>query len=418
MNRKSAGRLVIAITLAICCTVVGGLPGWAAPGGASAGSEAALTVLNCDGRYVRLGAVSGNRIGSGLYGAVAEPQSKVDGCLIAGVVDTGRNVLYAVMPDSPRVDENGAQRFSVATLDAKTLKVLHAYALPNKYSERPMLLSDASRQNFLVASFLVASSDALSWQRVAAQSSGALAPAGSAAVIKEQFPTSPAPYINAEGNIVDGLRLLDPQGRLLREVRPDSILDAALQEKFASLTQIKGSSQHYYGTIPAAFAADRIVFTVGWDRESNRVPSAGVVVYDLKASHVVSSFLSSFAVAPGYAGESGVPSLHLTPDGKRVVLEQYEWRSRSAVDSRPTRYRTGRIAIYDAETGTLTGTVEMESSPRPGADGRVVNFSSDGHYLYYWFDKHLSVIDLESRRIASSATLPEGFDPAAVVAGQ
>jgi hypothetical protein len=410
MNPKSARHVVIAITLVSCCAVFGAPLGWAAPG---AGSEPALTVLNCDGRYARISAGSGATLGTGLYGELTEAQSKIDGCMVADVLDSGRNIIYAVMPESARADENGAQRFFVATLDAGTLKVLHKVAIPGKHAERPLLLSDVAR-----TSFTVASSEAASWQRLTPKANGSFAPAGAAVTVKEAFPTTPFPYINSQGNIADGLRLLDTQGRLIREVRPDSILDSALQEKFASLTQIKNSSQHYYGMIPAAFAADRIVFTVGWDRENNRVPAAGVVVYDAIAGRVVSSFLSAFPVAPGYHGESGVPSLHLTPDGRRVVVEQYEWRARSSSDQRQARFRTGRLAIYDAETGTLVGTVDAESAHGSSADGRVVNFSNDSRYLFYWFDKHLFTIDLEGRRVVSTATLPNGFDPAAVLNGR
>jgi hypothetical protein len=409
MNPKSARYLVITITLASCCAA----PGWAAPGAAGAASGQALMVLNCDGRYAQVGASSGTLLASGLYGGVTEPQAKVDGCLVAGLLDTGRNVVYAVMPESARADENVAQRFFVATLDVKTLKVVGKYELPNKQAELPLLMADPSGK-----SLLVASGDGSYWQRLTVQSGGALSPSGPAVTIKEAFPTTPAPYLDGQGNIVDGLRTLDPQGRLIRSVRADSILDAALQEKLASLTQIKNSSQHFNGTIPAAFAADRIVFTVGWDRESNRVPTAGVVVYDANAGRVVSSFFSAFPVAPGYAGEQGVPSLHLTPDGKRVVVEQYEWRAQSGEESRQARFRTGRVAIYDADTGALTATVDVESSHSPRANGRVVNFSSDSRYLYYWFDRHLWIVDLESARVVSAASLPEGFDPAAVVPGR
>jgi hypothetical protein len=413
MKITPARYLVIAISLATWCTPFQVTASWAASNTAQS-----LTVFNCDGRYVELNTVSGAKLASGLYGGFVESQSRIDGCSIADVLDENQNVLYALLPESPRMDENGEQRFQVAALDAKTLKLLHQYELPQSQAQRPMLFFDPARQDLLVAM-----NDYGIWQRLAIQSNGALAPSGPAITIKEPFPSSPAPYIDGQGNMIDGLHILDSQGRLVRKIQPDSILDTALQEKFASLTQIKGSPQHYYGTIPGTFAGDRIAFTVGWDREDTRVPSAGVVVYDLRAGRAISSFFSTFPVAPGYAGEHGVPSLHLTPDGRRIILEQYDWRPssvspRTGEESRQSRFRTGMIAIYDADTGSLSGTVTMGPAHDDHAVGRVINFSNDSRYLYYWFDKRLYVIDLESDRVASTITLPDGFDPAAVVSGQ
>jgi hypothetical protein len=66
----------------------------------------------------------------------------------------------------------------------------------------------------------------------------------------------------------------------------------------------------------------------------------------------------------------------------------------------------------------LSGTVTVGAAQGQRADGRVINFSNDSRYLYYWFDKHLYIIELESERVASTITLPDGFDPIAVVLGR
>jgi len=406
MKITSVRRPIIAFMFS--CSVLGAVSCWAAPG-----TTNSLTVFDCGARYLQLNAPSGAALGSGVYGVFTQSHSRVDGCLIADVADKNQKMLYALMPEDPRLDENGEQRFIVGVLDRKTLKVVHKYELPNKQAARPMLLFDSSRQELLVAM-----DNYETWQRLEIKSDGSLSPSGPSIAIQTPFPTSPVPYIDEQGNIVDGLRVLDPQGRLIKQVQADAILDPALQEDFASLTLVNGSTRHYYGTIPAASAADRIVFTVGWDTEATRVPSAGVIVYDLGAGRVISSFHSVFSVAPGYTGEAGVPSLHLSPDGRKIVLEQYEWQPTVGEPSGLSRFRTGKIAVYDADTGLLTGTVIMDASHAKNADGHLIDFSNDGHSLYYWFDRHLYVIDLRDASIAATVVLPDNFEPARIVSGQ
>jgi hypothetical protein len=229
--------------------------------------------------------------------------------------------------------------------------------------------------------------------------------------------------MDEQGNIIAGLSVLGPQGRLVREIPTDSILDSGLQKKFASLTRIKGSTQHYYGAMEQASAGDRIVFTLGWDTAERRVPSAGVVVYDVRLGRAITSFSSTFPVAGVYAdtGPDG-PMLHLTPDGRRIIIEQYDWRPSGETPRMPSedpgrlhRFRTGTIALYDADTGVLSGKVTLDPVPHYQMTGGVINFSNDSRYLYYWFDEHLYVIDLENNRVASKLTLPDRFDPVAVV---
>jgi hypothetical protein len=380
-----------------------------------AGTAPALTVFNCDGRYVDVDMVSGTTLASGLYGDFAGPQSRVDGCLIRDV-HVSQGVLYALMLKDPRLGDDGAQRYRVVALNAKTLKILRSYELPEAQTAQPMLFFDPAKQDLLL------SRDENVWQHLAIGSGGELLSSAAALALKAPFPTYPAPYIDGQGNVIDGNRMLDAQGRLIREVRPDAVLDAALQRKFASLTLIKGSSQHYDTTILAASAGGRMVFTLGWDREDTRVPAAGIIVYDWRAGGVISSFFSTFPVAGGNGSELGVPTLYLTPDGKRIIIEQYDWRprfesARSGEESRQSRFRTGRIAIYDADTGALRNTLTLKVTHSDRADGRVVNFSDDSRYLFYWFDGEMFVIDLVGGRVQSTITLPKGFDPETVISG-
>ena|ERR1700736_135410 len=104
-----------------------------------------------------------------------------------------------------------------------------------------------------------------------------------------------------------------------------------------------------------------------------------------------------------------------------VALNSKPVRRRMPSDNpgRQYRFRTGTIALYDADTGVLSGKVTLEAAPHYQVTRGVINFSNDSRYLYYWFDQHLYVIDLENNRVASKQlTLPDRFDPVAVVSGR
>lgn len=414
MNRNSAGYIGFALCLAIGCSTFGVTTGWAAkPSNADSGQV--LTIFNCDGRYIKLGAVSGAKVADGFYGSYVARQYKFDGCLISNVLGEGNNVLFALMPQSLNEDENGTQDFIVASLDSKTLKTLHSYSSPTKDSGIVSLLYDSARHN-LLALF----DNWHSVQRLAIEPNGELIPADPPITLEQPLAGLVSPYVDGQSNMIAGDLVLNPKGRVIRKVNADSVLDSALKTKFSSLTQIKGSTNHYAGAMVEASAGNRVVFTVGWDTEGSPAPKAGVMVYDLRAGHVITSFFSTFPVLAAY--DPG-PSLHLTPDGKTIVIEQYSWGPSyqspgKGEELRQSPFRTGVIAIYDANSGLLTGKVSMKAPPRGHAAGHIVNFSNDSHYLYYWFDQHLYVIDLEGTSVVSELTLPDQFDPVAVVSKQ
>jgi uncharacterized protein with WD repeat len=107
--------------------------------------------------------------------------------------------------------------------------------------------------------------------------------------------------------------------------------------------------------------------------------------------------------------------VHLTPNGKGVVVEHYEWITppQSLTGEKLERAKTGELAVYDADTGTLMNKIALR--PAPGISGRLVNFSEDGRFLYYTSHEHMYVVDLTAAQVASTFALPAGFTPIAVL---
>ena len=372
--------------------------------------EQTLIVFDCDSHYVKINAISGTVQATGTYPTFPDASARFDGCLINDVRDTNTGVLYALMPQS-HLEDGEKQSYAVVGLNEKDLKVLMRYDLPTKQSVHPNLIYDPIQQDLLIVF-----NDGLAFQRLGIASGSNLNPG---LIVKLKQPLVD-PHVDSEGNILGVKTVFDSTGHIVQQVRPESIFDAALKEKFSRETLVKDSTEHYYGAaIEEAAAAGRLIFTLAGDSESEHSRSAGVIVYDTRLKRAVSSFFSPFPVELVFAGHG---TLHVSPDGHRIVLEQYEWLPADVKpmpsDDPNRRYvaRTGALAVYNADTGSLVGNVTVEKSAYHQQSQTLINFSSDSQYMFYWFDNHLYVIDAEKGQLVSKLTLPNKFDPDAVVA--
>lgn len=408
MIKKSESSLRLA--LLVGCFSVSAGTSWAA-NNAVGKSDQILTIFSCDGRYSKLNAVAGKTISNGFYGGYTSIQSRFDGCLIGDLLDKG-SVLYALMHTSLNFSETEDRSFEIVALDPKSLSVLHRYELPAE-SSTPTLFYDPVQQNLLVRI-----KDHMALQRLSIDPNGEFVESG--ALVALQTPMFSTPYVDEQARIIGGDQILDSQGHLTRKIQSDSIFSSIVKEKFSSLTRVDNSSEHIYSALEEASGGGRIVYTVRGDTEPFRSPSAGIIVYDIQRGPIT-SFFSPFPVAQGFYG---IQTLHLTPDGRRIVLEQYEWLPDKTPDvpaesaGRKHIEKTGLLAIFNADTGMLVGNITLEKAIAPQPPRAVVNFSSDSRYLYYWYGKHLYMIDVDNSRVMSKLDLPEKFDPAAVIAGR
>jgi hypothetical protein len=116
-------------------------------------------------------------------------------------------------------------------------------------------------------------------------------------------------------------------------------------------------------TVPAEFAASaaaRVLFRVR-AKSGAWVP----VVVDTPSDRI-----TVFSSAP----RAGLRNLHLTPDGARVLVEEV-----ASVDA-PMTEKTGRAAMFDAESGAPAGTWKIPDIA--GAASRLVCISPRGELLY------------------------------------
>jgi len=152
---------------------------------------------------------------------------------------------------------------------------------------------------------------------------------------------------------------------------------------------------------------------VGSEKEYEQSPSrGGLVVYDAVKEKVVSSINTPYAEAH-FELTADTPTVHLTPNGQIIVVEEYQWRSdaRSGAASQQ-RFRTGEIALYDATSGRPLSTIQLD--PAPGYSGSFVGFSPDSTLMYYASSQNIYVVDL-SQGHNLTIKLPRGFEPTKVV---
>jgi hypothetical protein len=75
-------------------------------------------------------------------------------------------------------------------------------------------------------------------------------------------------------------------------------------------------------------------------------------------------------------------------------------------------YKTGKIAVYDTDTGALLGPIQI--TPTPGFSGWFLgSFPTKNAMLFYNASK-IYIMDLEGMEISGSLDLPPSFEPESV----
>ena len=175
------------------------------------------------------------------------------------------------------------------------------------------------------------------------------------------------------------------------------------------------TGKHYLDIVFAESAAGRMLFIVGWDTMTAQSPAAGgLLVYDAVKEGVLSSIITPYREA-AFELTSGTPTVHLTPNGQVVIVEEYQWQAAPAASGMAPvqeRFKTGKFALYNATSGALISTILVD--PAPGDSGRIIGFSSDSTLMYYASTENMYVVDLLQKQ-SRTVNLPRGFMPTAVV---
>ncbi len=372
--------------------------------------------FSCDGRYVSLRldplSVSAPRVAPG-----APVHGRVDGCLIeTAAADVESGLLYLAMPAPSAADSDDKSRDKITVLTLPDLQLKESLELPIRTSYIPRLRLEPSTRDLLVT------------YRTQDGNAGAfsLPPRFVVRRVNDHFMLESATetkrnskqflsdhgYVATDGSTIDGNRIMGASGEI-SVVSGYELLTDTVRRQFASLERTNPRGAKYLDTVYADGAAGRMVFIIAWDLRSDPSPSGGgFLVYDGARRQVLCSITTPYREA-AFDQTPGTPTVHLTPDGQTVVVEEYNWE-RASDGSALVRAKTGKLAFYAAASGSLKGTVQLD--PVPGPTGRTVAFSPDSRFLYYSSAGHLHVINLSS--FQSSSILLNGFSPALIVFAQ
>jgi|GEM_PF-2921736 len=374
-----------------------------------------VLAVDCSGAYVRLAADDGGTkiVARGhLWDKAVDDRplatSRFDGCLVADAVgDSGGRYLYAAIARQPFQRPDGTRDYRVVALRLPGLEPVASFRL-DRVEEGPMSLMLSPGGEELLISFSRSTPRLLRLPTPGLQPPPTLlaknGPSETEALSGEVL-SSAASWIGP-GRLVDGPRILDERGEVLARINPYDAFGKRADGRFLGLMRRGVAGKRYLAIAYAASAADKMLFVVNPDWSHDSEPAgAGVVVYDLESHQTVMIPLGGFVAALD-PGSRATPSVHLTPDGEKVVVEGVEWRPGEGGE---VRVKTGTLAIFDARTGERLGAVDLGADLGPAA--RVLGFSPDGEQLYYGTHREIFRVSLTGGQAPSSVDVGPGFDP-------
>jgi hypothetical protein len=376
--KQVIGRAFAGGTIALCVSAALATTNERAENQASS-----ATAFSCEGTYLKFNEDTGKHLVTGALGLKATDDARMDGCLAYSInADKTTGVIYAVLPKEARTDAEERRHYRLVALDPESLDTVAQYDIPGRLEDVPEITLDRSQGLLLKYD---EKAIRFSTKRSTLLTTLSKQPSSTAAA------ASSAP--------INGL----------------SLLDDATRKKFDALVRTNASGKKYLDVLAAGSAAGRTIYTVAADNIVNRSPISGILVYDNAAKRVISAFLAKYAIARSNIG-ADTPTVHLTPDGRRVIVEEYSWKQNDPGVA-PEVIKTGTMAIYNADSGGLQSIVSLNPAPE-GGYAHVLNFSEDGGALYYASRDHLYVIDVVAGRVRSTTNLPSQFDPVYVVSAK
>lgn len=380
--------------------------------------RAGILLLDTSGGYLRV-ATDGpvpELIGEGrlweLPGARALREfdaHRMDGVLIEAVYDSRHALLHIAVPRFPFFGPDGTRGYRVASLRVPELEV-SSYVDLEKLGGASLLLSpDASR---LLVSYPTTEGEDAEWPNAARLLTLPVTAAGVArapqadAVATAEALGEEARWV-AGNRIVDQTTVFDAQGREIRHVVPHDTLGAWAQAAFPDLVRTGANGRPYLDFGYADSAAQRLLFVVNPESYRAAPPHGGLAVFDLVSDKAV-AIRTPMRHTDRYGASAGNATAHLTPDGRRVVVEEHVT---TGDPDAFVRRKTGTLRIHDAATGHLLATAYL--ADRPGFTGkeRVTGFAEREQLLFYGNRDRLFVIDLRTGALRATLTLQTPLDP-------
>jgi hypothetical protein len=411
------GSTILRSLLVLACTVVQAQIAnqFSTGTNASAGSSLAY-ILDCRGKYLVLDSAEDKVLGAGIISELAThtATSRLDGCLLTAIQeDYAHNTIYAVVAVQEHLDSDGMRGYKVLALHLPQFELTASVNLSERSDEFPGLFLNRVTGKLTVTYHLPRSSgtdeNVVQTYRIP----------GLEKILEVRKPTnnpddsfvmSPNAFVGHRGEVVDGNRVLDATGRVTERITGESLLTTTVRYPFDSLVRTGANGRPYLSAIVADSAGGRMLFVLGWDRVQRRMPEkGGLLVYDAESKRTVSTGVIPYSVVPSELS-LGTPNVHLSPDGKLVLVEQYDWRSTE--NERPKRFKTGNVAIYDADTGRFLRSIRLQ--PSPGFYAYILAFSPMSNSAYLVAEQNLYHSNLIGLERNSTIKMPEGFSPVAM----
>ena len=383
-------------------------------------------VFDCSGKFFRIDVRAGTQTQAGNVPGAQVGAGGYDGCLVEELaLDPQRPAIYAVMSKQRRFGPLGLRQNKVVSLQLPDLSVLSSADLPVPSDNVPNFRYDAASHELSVSypaspDSPVTSGDGLEYVLSTEDLKELDFKARFGAATPERVIWGPVltsqAYFHSSGRIVDRDRIVDTNGSYFT-VNPASLLTEPIRRRFQSLQRTGAKNNKYIDILFADSAAGRMLFLASWDINGNPSPAGGgLLVYDAINEKTISATLTPFRMA---ANEllPGTPTIHLSPNGQVVVVEEYRWESLDAGGGRSVqqRFKTGKLVLYDAASGSWLRTIDL--SPAPGLSGRFVTFSPDSSLMYYASGQNLYVADLSGGQTIT-IQLPQGFSPVRIITAE
>jgi hypothetical protein len=393
-------------------------------------------LVDCSGDYIRIDTekqqiVSRGKIWDGPLGEAIRPSEwmRFDGCLVHGIQhDSQGGLIYIVAPKEGTVDTQGRNHYRIAALKLPNLELIKKVELKPALDTPPAILLTPEGGELLVSYSIAEQSqgkdlwhDVVQRYRVPEFEQVETAEDLYSFSAYEENPMlglrfSDHAYFDKAGRIVDRNKVLGKDGKILHRTDGYSLLTDSIKQTLRQLERTGVGGRKYLDITFADSAADRLLFVIGRDSENNHVVNgSGLLVYDVEGGHTLSPVVTPYAMAPFDPTHSGTPTAHLTPNGDLIVVEQYEWRDINQDSTFPSdyqRFKTGEIALYDVNTGSLLSKIFLD--PPPGFFAHVIGFSPDGKLMYYLSQDYIYGVDLSGNQPPKKLLLSERLSPVAI----
>ena len=320
------------------------------------------------------------------------PQNVVDGCLCSSLrFDASRGLLYGVFPKEERLTEDGARHYRIIAVQLPNLKSAGVIEIEPPLESPPALLVSNDGRKLFVSYLIPAGEDqpARSVGVITTYDTGSLKVIESfrQPATKDQGQDAGGPvyfsedaYLGEDGRTIydrDRIITIADQTATVRSLDRDRILDDSQSSQLRSL-EIRNpdTGKPYLAVKYADSAAGRALLFGG------SAPEAGDVFFtvglnDYRASAIIKGPLATSS------------TLHLTPDARRIVVEEIERQS----DNRRTS-RTGRALVYDVASGKEIREFRNAQLSDPGS--RLLSITPDGSTIFFAVADGLLVADLAS----------------------